>query len=99
MKRTWQEKWKDRISFPKVLRLEKGFPCHNAVHKVDAEVGDGVVLVNPSEAVAIMERATRGKLITTTEVSRQIAKNHDAKACRFLTAGVIFGSSVCTEAV
>ena len=23
----------DRTSFPKVLRLEKGFPCYNAVHE------------------------------------------------------------------
>ncbi|OGN96495.1 MAG: hypothetical protein A2Z77_07500 [Chloroflexi bacterium RBG_13_51_36] len=99
MKKTWQEKWKDRTSFPEVLRLEKGFPCYKAVQKMGAEVGDGVVLVNPSEAVTIMERATRGKLITTAEVSRQIAKNHDAKAYCFLTAGVIFGSSVCSEAV
>lgn len=30
MKKTWQEKLKDKPSFPKVLRLEKGFPCYNA---------------------------------------------------------------------
>jgi hypothetical protein len=34
MKKTWQEKLKDKPSFPKVLRLEKGFPCYNAVHRI-----------------------------------------------------------------
>jgi hypothetical protein len=40
MKKTWQEKLEDKPSFPKVLRLEKRFPCYNAVHKMGAEVGD-----------------------------------------------------------
>ena len=44
MRKTWQEKLKDRTSFPKVLRLEKGFPCYKAVHKMGAEVGDEIVL-------------------------------------------------------
>jgi hypothetical protein len=34
MKKTWQEKLKDKPSFPKVLRLEKGFPCRNVVGKI-----------------------------------------------------------------
>jgi hypothetical protein len=34
MKKTWQEKLKDKLSFRKVLKLEKGFPCYNAVHKI-----------------------------------------------------------------
>jgi hypothetical protein len=55
VKKTWQQKLEDKPSFPKVLRLEKGFPCYNAVHKMSAEVGDNVVLVNPSEVVAIMK--------------------------------------------
>ena len=27
MKKTWQDKSKDKLSFPEVLRLEKGSPC------------------------------------------------------------------------
>jgi alkylated DNA nucleotide flippase Atl1 len=88
MKKTWQEKLKDKPSFPKVLRLEKGFPCYNAVRKMGAEVGDEIVLVNPSEVVAIMKQVSKGRLITIVEVCRQIAKNHGAKACCSLTTGI-----------
>jgi len=88
MKKTWQEKLNDKPSFPKVLRLEKGFPCYNAVHKMGAEVGDNVVLVNPAEVVAIMKQVPQGRLITIVEVCRQIAKNHDVKACCSLTTGI-----------
>jgi len=88
MKKTWQEKLKDKPSFPKVLRLEKGFPCYNAVHKMGAEVGDDVVLVNPSEVVTIMKQVPKGRLIAIVEVCRQIAKNHRVKACCSLTTGI-----------
>lgn len=88
MKKTWQEKLKDKPSFPKVLRLEKGFPCYNAVHKMGAEVGDEIVLVNPSEVVATMKQVPKGRLITIVEVCRQIAKNHHVRACCSLTTGI-----------
>jgi hypothetical protein len=68
MKKTWQEKLEDKASLPKVLRLEKRFPCYNAVHKMGAEVGDKVVLVNPSEVVEIMRQVPRGKLTTIVEI-------------------------------
>jgi hypothetical protein len=88
MKKTWQEKLKDKPSFPKVLRLEKWFPCYNAVHKMGAEVGDDIVLVNPLEVVAITKQVPRGRLITIVELCTQIAKNHGAKACCSLTTGI-----------
>jgi len=88
MKKTWQEKLKDKSSFPKVLRLEKGFPCYNAVHKMGAEVGDSVVLVNPSEVAAIMKQVPEGKLITIVEICKQIARYHGVKACCSLTTGI-----------
>jgi alkylated DNA nucleotide flippase Atl1 len=88
MKKTWQEKLKDKPSFPKVLRLEKGFPCYHAVHKMGAEVGDEIVLVNPSEVVAIMKQVPKGKLITIVEICRQIARNHEVKGCCSLTTGI-----------
>jgi len=88
MRKTWQEKLKDKPSLPKVLRLEKDFPCYKAVHKMGAEVGDETVLVNPSEVVTIMKQVPRGRLITIVEVCRQIAMNHDVKACCSLTTGI-----------
>jgi alkylated DNA nucleotide flippase Atl1 len=88
MRKTWQEKLKDKPSLPKVLRLEKNFPCYNAVHKMGAEVGDEIVLVNPSEVVAIMRQVPKGRLITIVEVCKQLAMNHDVKACCSLTTGI-----------
>lgn len=88
MKKTWQEKLKDRASLPKVLRLQKGFPCYNAVHKMGAEVGDDVVLVNPSEVIEIMRQVPKGKLITLTGICKRIARQHNVQACCTLTAGI-----------
>ncbi len=88
MRKTWQEKLKDKPSFPKVVRLKRGFPCYNAVHKMGAEVGDHIVLVNPSEVVAIVKRVPKGRLTTIIDICRQIAKNHDVKACCSLTARI-----------
>jgi hypothetical protein len=79
MKKTWQEKLEDKASLPKVLKLEKGFPCYNAVHKMGAEVGDDVVLVNPSEVVEIMKQVPKGKLITIVEICKKIAKQHNVE--------------------
>jgi len=87
-KKTWQEKLADKKGFPKVLRLEKRFPCYNAVHKMGAEAGDEVVLVNPSEVVGIMKKVPKGKLITIVEICREIAEKHKVKTCCSLTTGI-----------
>jgi alkylated DNA nucleotide flippase Atl1 len=88
VRKTWQEKLKDKPSLPKVLRLEKGFPCYNAVHKMGAEVGDEMILVNPSEVVAIMKRIPKGGLITIVEICKKIGERHGVKACCSLTTGI-----------
>ena len=88
MKKTWQEKLEDKASLPKVIKLEKGFPCYNAVHKMGAEAGDDIVLVNPSEVVEIMKQVPRGKLITIVEICKEIAKQHNVKGCCSLTTGI-----------
>ena len=87
-KKSWQEKLADKKGLPKILSLEKKFPCYNAVHKMGAQAGDKVVLVNPSEVVEIMRRVPKGKLITITEICKEIAKNHKVKACCSLTTGI-----------
>ncbi len=33
-KKSWQDKLVDRENFPKILKLEKRFPCYNALHKM-----------------------------------------------------------------
>jgi len=88
MRKTWQEKLEDKATLPKVLKLEKGFPCYNAVHKMGAEAGDNVVLVNPSEIVEEMKKVPKGKLITSVEICKKIAKKHKVKACCSLTTGI-----------
>ncbi len=87
-KKSWQEKLTDKQGLPKILKLEERFPCYNAVHKMDAEVGDDIVLVNPSEVVEVMKAVPRGKLITIVEICKKIAKKHRVKACCSLTTGI-----------
>jgi hypothetical protein len=87
-RKSWQEKLSDKEGYPKILKLERRFPCYNAVHKMGADVGDEVVLVNPSEVVEIMKGVPRGRLITIVEICRKIAKKHKVKACCSLTTGI-----------
>jgi len=92
MKRTWIQKLEDKKSFPKVLKLEKRFPCYNAVHKMGANAGEPVVLVNASEIIPLMARVPRRKVITIREICREIAKNHHVKGCCSLTTGIFIMS-------
>jgi len=87
-KKSWQEKLADKKNLPKVLKLQKTFPCYNAVHKMGAEAGDEVVLVNPGEVVAIMKQVPKGKLITLAEICKTLAKKHQVKGCCSLTTGI-----------
>jgi alkylated DNA nucleotide flippase Atl1 len=87
-KKSWQEKLADKKNLPKILKLQKSFPCYNAVHKMGAEAGDDVVLVNPSEVVSLMRQVPKGKLITLVEICKTIAKKHHVKGCCSLTTGI-----------
>jgi len=87
-RKSWQEKLRDKKSLPKILKLEKRFPCYNAVHKMGAEAGDKVVLVNPSEIVEVMKKVPKGRLITIVEICKKIANKHKVKACCSLTTGI-----------
>ncbi len=88
VQKTWIQKLEDKKSFPKVLKLEKRFPCYNAVHKMGANPGEPVVLVNASEIMPLMARIPRGKVITIREICQEIAKNHHVKGCCSLTTGI-----------
>jgi alkylated DNA nucleotide flippase Atl1 len=87
-KKSWQEKLADKQGLPKTLRLEKRFPCYNAVHKMGSEAGDEVVLVNPSEVVELMKEVPKGKLVTIVEICKELADKHGVKGCCSLTAGI-----------
>jgi hypothetical protein len=87
-KKTWQEKLADKSGYPKFVKLEKGFPCYNAVHKMGAEVGDEIVLVNPSEVVEYMKQVPYVRLTTIIQICKQIATKYQVKGCCSLTAGI-----------
>jgi alkylated DNA nucleotide flippase Atl1 len=87
-KKTWGEKLEDKDGLPKVLRLQKNFPCYNALHKMGVEEGEPVVLVNPREVVEVMKRVPQGKVVTLTEICQSIARNHKVKGCCSLTTGI-----------
>ncbi|MBN2599715.1 MAG: MGMT family protein [Candidatus Thermoplasmatota archaeon] len=87
-KKSWQEKLADKENLPKILKLQKHFPCYNAVHKMGAEAGDDVVLVNPSEIVAVMKQVPKGKVITLSEICKVVAQHHHVQACCSLTTGI-----------
>ena len=82
------EKLEDKASLPKVLKLEKRFPCYNAIHKMGADVGDEVVLVNPSEVVDIMKQVPKGKLTNIVDICMKLARRHNTKGCCSLTTGI-----------
>ena len=87
-KKSWQDKMADKKGLPKVLKLEKGFPCYNTLHKIGLEVGDHVVLVNPWEVEEEMKKVPRGKLTTIIHICKNIAQKHQVKGCCTLTAGI-----------
>jgi len=87
-KKTWEEKLVDKKGYPKVLKLEEGFPCYRALHKMGAEAGDDVVLVNACEVVELMKLVPEGKLTTLAEIAKKIAKRYGVKACCTLTSGI-----------
>jgi len=82
------------------LTLEVGFPCYNAVHRMGANAGDTVVLVNPEEVIQIMGSVPEGQVTTITEVCRAIAEKHDVAACCTLTTGIFIMTvaNACAEA-
>ena len=88
MKKTWQEKMVDKPSMPKILKLETTFPCYNAAHKMGANAGDEIILVNPSEVARYMQAVPYGRLTTLTDICKAIAAAHQVKACCSLTTGI-----------
>lgn len=87
-RRTWQEKLEDKTGYPKFLKLEEGFPCYNALHKMGLEAGDEVVLVRASDVVGIMKQVPEGKVVTLKEICQALAARHGAKGCCTLTSGI-----------
>jgi len=87
-KKSWQDKLADKENFPKILKLEKRFPCYNALHKMGVKEGEEVVLANPGEIMKIMKRTPKGRLITIVEICGQIARKHQVKGCCTLTTGI-----------
>jgi alkylated DNA nucleotide flippase Atl1 len=100
-KKSWQEKCADKENFPKVLKLQKTFPCYNAVHAMGAQEGEDIVLTNPSEVIALMKQVPKGKIITVVDICKTLARNHKVKGCCSLTTGifVMTAANAAQEAV
>lgn len=61
---------------------------HIQKHKMGADEGDPIVLVNAGELVEIMKKIPEGSLITIIEICREIARKHHVKGCCSLTTGI-----------
>ncbi len=87
-KKTWQEKLEDRPGYPKVLKLEEGFPCYKALHAIGVEAGEDVVIVNHNEIVELMRQVPEGKVTTIVQICREMARRHEVKGCCTLVGGI-----------
>ena len=100
-KKSWQEKLADKDNLAKILILEKKFPCYNAVHKMGANAGDEIVLVNPCEVVECMKKVPYGKITTIEEICMSIARKYHVKGCCSLTTGIfiMIAANAAEEAI
>lgn len=87
-KKTWQHKLEDKEGYPKVLKLQEGFPCYRTLHKMGVNAGDDVVLVNPSDVVRLMKLVPEGKVTTLSEICQKLAGQYQVKGCCTLTSGI-----------
>lgn len=53
------------------------------------EAGDPVLLVNPSDLVALMRQVPPGRLTTLVEICRWLARKYQVKGCCTLTADIL----------
>jgi len=88
MKKTWYQKMQDKPGYPKVLTLQEGFPCYNAVHKLGANAGDKIVIVNPSEVIPLMAQVSEGHLLTIHEICLALGRKHQVNCACTLTTGI-----------
>lgn len=88
MAKSWQKKMADKDNTPKILKLERNFPCYNAAYKMGAQAGDQIVLVNPREVEAWMQQVPEGRLTTLMEICKKLAQDYGVQACCTLTAGI-----------
>ena len=88
MPKSWQQKMADKEETPKILTLQENFPCYNAAHKMGANPGDRIVLVNPREVEALMRLVPDGKVTTLREICAKLARVYQVQACCTLTAGI-----------
>ncbi|HTY47339.1 MAG TPA: MGMT family protein [Methanomassiliicoccales archaeon] len=87
-KKTWQQKLVDRPGYPKVLKLEEGFPCYKALHAMGVEAGEDVVIVNHGEIVELMRQVPEGKVTTIIQICQEIARRHKVQGCCTLVGGI-----------
>ena len=87
-RKTWREKLDDNKKFPKVLKLEKGFPCWRALRKMGAEVGDSVLLAPGRDIYDHMKVVPEGRLQTLNILCDKLASTLGVDYCCTLTTGI-----------
>ncbi len=88
MGKTWQEKMVDKKAYPKKLKIEKGFPCYNALHAIGVNAHDEIVITNASDVKKIMETVPKGKIITLEQICKSLGKKYKVIAACSLVAGI-----------
>jgi alkylated DNA nucleotide flippase Atl1 len=87
-KKTWKEKLEDKKKFPKILKLEEGFPCWRALKKMGAKPGDSVVLAPGRDIYELMKQVPEGKLQTLGILCEKLASKFGVDYCCTLTTGI-----------
>jgi hypothetical protein len=87
-RKSWREKLEDNKQFPKILKLEEGFPCWRALRKMGAESGDSVVLAPGREIFEFMKDVPEGRLQTLGILCSKLASRHGVDYCCTLTTGI-----------
>lgn len=68
-RKSWEEKLVDKKGYPKVLRLEKRFPCYNAVHSMGistVSLKEDITLVFSGSNIAHLPGHKRGHVFVRT---------------------------------
>ena len=91
-------KLRDKDHFPKVLVLERRWPCCHALHKMGVPTGGRIVLAQPSEVVVLMKAVPEGRLTTIIEICNALGKKHGVDGCCTLTTGIFIVVAANAEA-
>lgn len=80
MSKSWLEKLKHKGDLPKVVKLTGD--------KAKRWGGKTLAIPCPEDVAAIMKKVPKGKVITTSDIRKQVAKKYKAESGCSLTSGI-----------